>query len=301
MTIFRKREKPTENIAFMGISAGIVVAISLLSTFVPLSSLFVILFLPLVCALTTYYCEDKYLPFYIVGTIGVALLSTVYDLSVTLFDVTPAVFLGSFFGFLLKKNIPNTLTIFILSLLKVGLNYLMILLLKGIYGVDIIQTFIHLFSLEDKTNIYDLVPAFVFAYALIQVGISFVIISFTTQNLITTLPNNKMDIITSIIAILILGGAFGLGFVLPWLAYLLGAMGVYLSLASSKNIFRKNPWWVFLILAILLATSFYLSAFFYAKLEKGVAPLLFLSFFASVSLCSCISSLSFKEQKGEKA
>ncbi len=300
MTFFRKRVKPTENIAFMGISAGIVVAISLLSTFVPLSSLFVILFLPLVCALTTYYCEDKYLPFYIVGTIAVSLITTVYDISVTLFDVTPAIVIGSFFGFFLKKNIPNVLSIFFLSLIKVGLNYLMILLLKGIYSVDIIETFIHLFKLENKTIIYQLVPTLIFAYALIQVGLSFVVISFTTTDLIAAKTNNNLNAFISIAALVILSTAFGMGFCLSWLSYLLAAIGIYLSLASSKNIFRKNPWWFFLILAILLIASFYLSAFFYDKLDKRVAPLLFLTFFASVSLCSCISSLLFKEQKGEK-
>ena len=135
MALLKERKTPAENIAFMGISAGIVVAFGLLSTFLPLSSFLVILFLPLVCALTAFYCQDRYLIGYVAATIVVSLLTTVYDISVTLFDVVPAILTGTLFGFLLKKKISYSLTILIVSLLKLGLNYLMLLLLKGIYGL----------------------------------------------------------------------------------------------------------------------------------------------------------------------
>ncbi len=301
MTFLRKRETPSENIAFMGISSGVVVAFSLLTTFLPFSSLFVILFLPLICALTTYFCKDKYLPFYIIASISVSLLCTAYNISSTLFDVAPAVVIGSLFGFFLKKNIPSSLTVFILSLLKVGLNYLMLLLLKGLYGIDFIETIIKLLHLEENAVIYDLIPTFMFVYAVIQIVISFFVISIASADFIKIWSKRKIDLFISAGSLLFLSTSFGIGFILPSLAYFLGVIGIYLSLAGSRNIFRKNPWWIFLILGILLAASFYLSAFFYAKLENNIAPLLFLSFFVSLSLCSCVSSLLFKEPEGGKA
>ncbi len=298
MKFLRKRETPSENIAFMGISSGVVVVFSLLTTFLPFSSLFVILFLPLICALTTYFCKDKYLPFYIVASIGVSLLCTAYNISSTLFDVAPAIIIGSLFGFFLKKNIPSSITIFILSLLKVGLNYLMLLLLKGLYGIDFIETIIKLLHLEENAVIYDLVPTFMFIYALIQITISFFIISIASADFIKIWSKRKIDIFISIGSLLFLASSFGVAFVSLSIASFLGAIGIYLCLASSRNIFRRNPWWLFATLGILLTTSFYLSAFFYAKLENNIAPFLFLSFFASISLCGCISSLLFKEPEG---
>ncbi len=301
MKFMRKRTTQSENIAFMGVSAGVVVVVSLLSTFLPLSSLFVVLFLPLVCALTTYFCEDKYLPFYILGSIGVSLICTAFNLTSTIFDVIPAVIIGSLFGFFLKKNIPCSFSILILALLKVGLNYLMLLLLKGIYGIDFIETIIKLFELEEKEIVYQLVPALMFAYALIQIAISFFIIAVAAADFVSIPNNAKLDVISSSLSLILLGLSFGFGFVSIPFAYFLGGIGIYLSLAGSQTIFKKNPWWIYLILVFLIIVSFYLSAFFYSKIDKSISPLLFLSFFVSLSLCSCISSLLFKEPKGGKA
>lgn len=301
MKFMRKRITASENIAFMGVSAGVVVVVSLLSTFLPLSSLFVVLFLPLICALTTYFCEDKYLPFYILGSIGVSLICTAFNLTSTIFDVIPAVIIGSLFGFFLKKNIPYSNSILILALLKVGLNYLMLLLLKGIYGIDFIETIIKLFGLGEKEIVYQLVPALMFAYALIQIAISFFIIAIAAADFVSIPNNTKLDIISSLLSLILLSLSFGLGFISIPSAYFLGGIGIYLSLAGSQAIFKKNPWWIYLILAFLIIVSFYLSAFFYSKIDKNISPLLFLSFFVSLSLCSCISSLLFKEPKGGKA
>ena len=289
MALLKERKTPAENIAFMGISAGIVVAFGLLSTF-----------LPLVCALTAFYCQDRYLIGYVAATIVVSLLTTVYDISVTLFDVVPAILTGTLFGFLLKKKISYSLTILIVSLLKLGLNYLMLLLLKGIYGIDIIQSFLTLLGLENKEHIREIVPAFIFGYALIQEGISFFVIILGSNSLETMTTKKVGSFVFAILSLAGIACSIGFSFISYAVAYLFGALSIYLSFASSSSLFRKNPWWVYLGLGFLLALSFYLSAYFYSSLPKQRAPLLFLSFFASISLCSGFSSLLFKNEKGVK-
>lgn len=300
MALLKERKTPAENIAFMGISAGIVVAFGLLSTFLPLSSFLVILFLPLVCALTAFYCQDRYLIGYVAATIVVSLLTTVYDISVTLFDVVPAILTGTLFGFLLKKKISSSLTILIVSLLKLGLNYLMLFLLKGIYGIDIIQSFLTLLRLENKEHIREIVPAFIFGYALIQESISFFVIILGSNSLETMTTKKVGSFVFAILSLAAMACSIGFSFLSYAVAYLFGALSIYLSFASSSSLFRKNPWWVYLGLGLLLALSFYLSAYFYASLPKQGVPLLFLSFFASISLCSGFSSLLFKNEKGVK-
>lgn len=300
MALLKERKTPAENIAFMGISAGIVVAFGLLSTFLPLSSFLVILFLPLVCALTAFYCQDRYLIGYVAATIVVSLLTTVYDISVTLFDVVPAILTGTLFGFLLKKKISSSLTILIVSLLKLGLNYLMLFLLKGIYGIDIIQSFLTLLRLENKEHIREIVPAFIFGYALIQESISFFVIILGSNSLETMTTKKVGSFVFAILSLAAMACSIGFSFLSYAVAYLFGALSIYLSFASSSSLFRKDPWWVYLGLGLLLALSFYLSAYFYASLPKQGVPLLFLSFFASISLCSGFSSLLFKNEKGVK-
>lgn len=298
MALLKERKTPAENVAFMGISAGIVVALTLLSTFVPLSSFFVILFLPLVCALTAYYCQDRYLVGYIAATTAISLLTTAYDISVTLFDVIPALLTGTLFGFLLKKRISYSLSILLVSLLKLGLNYVMVLLLKGIYGIDIIHSFIVLLGLENEESIKEIVPLFIFGYALIQESISFFVIVLGSNSLEKMDSKRISPLIFGISSLIVIGLSFGLSFVSYAWSYLLGGIAIYLSLASSYSLFRKNPWWIYLLLGVLIVLSFYLSAYFYSSFAKGRWPLLFLSFFASISLCSGISSLLFKNGKG---
>lgn len=302
MKLLSKRETPIENVTLMGLGAAINVALALLSTFIPFSSFFVILFLPLVSALVAFYCKDKYLLLYIIASAGVSLLSTCYDLSITLFDVIPALIIGTLFGFLMKKGFPNGYLILLASLVKVGLNYLMLLLLKLIYGVDIIDSLIQLINLQSVENIYQIVPTFIFGYSLIQELVCYIVIYLSTTSLIDEKVKFK-DIYPSInfaASFLFIGLGFGLSFISISIGYFLSAIGIYFSIASFMAIFKKNPWWIYLMLGVLCLASFYLSVFLYDKLDKNVAPLLFLSIFASLSLCGGVSSLSFKAKKGEK-
>lgn len=300
MNVFKEKETFTENIAFIGMSAAMVAALSVVSAFLPLSSFAIILFLPLLAALTTYYCKDKYLLLYVFASIGISLLTTAYDITVTLFDVTPAILTGSLFGYLLKKKIPHTLTILIVSLLKLGLNYLMVILLKAIYGIDIIQSFLSLLNLQNKENISCIVPTFIFAYALIQESISFLVITLNAKNIEIKKASLYFDLGISLSALCFLALGFGLSFVSLTTGYLLASIGIYLTFAGGKSLLVKRPWYFYLLLGLLLLVSFYLSAYFYSSLPKGNAILLFLAFFVSISLCEVVSRLLFKDEKGEE-
>lgn len=302
MIFLKKRETLIENITMMAIASAINAALALLSTFIPFSSFFVILVLPVISALTAYYCKDKYLLLYVISSSAVSILSTCYDLSITIFDVIPALIVGTLFGFLLKKNAPSEYSILIVSLIKLGLNYLMCLLLKLIYGVDIIDSFIKLLNLSEKENISQIVPLFIFAYSLIQESISFLIIYFSTANF-DHKEQSFLDIciiLNSIGAIILAVTAFLIAYLSYLWGYLLGGIAIYLSIASTKTLFRKNPWWIYLLLCALCVSSFYLTMFMYDKLDKNISPLLFLSIFSSLSLSNLVSSLKFKTSKGEK-
>ena len=176
----------------------------------------------------------------------------------------------------------------------------MLLLLKGIYGVDIIESFLTLLGFENKEHIREIVPAFIFGYALIQESISFFVIIFGSNSLEAMATKKVSPFVFAILSLAAMACSIGFSFLSYAVAYLFGALSIYLSFASSSSLFRKNPWWVYLGLGLLLALSFYLSAYFYASLSNQRAPLLFLSFFASISLCSGFSSLLFKNEKGVK-
>ena len=299
MRLLKERSTPTQNIALMGISVAAITALAILATFVPLSAFVILLFLPLISALTAYYCQPKYIIPYVVGAILVVVASTCYDLSSSLFDVVPTILTGSLFGFLLKREFPSSWAVLMISLLQLGINYLMLLLIRGIYGVDVIETALTLLGLQEKANIREIVPAFLYVYALIEAGISFLVIIFSIHNIekIEERDSLVFSLVGEGTSLLFLVLAIILSFFSPMVGYLLGVIGIYLCLTHSRDLFRKNPWWVFLILGLLIMASFYLSAFFFQSLPPMVSPLLFLTIFISVSLSSLLSSLLFKTQE----
>ena len=67
MKLFKKQETPTGNLALLGIFAAVMGAFSIILALIPLSSLLLGLFLPLVSAVASYYTENKYLPAYVIG------------------------------------------------------------------------------------------------------------------------------------------------------------------------------------------------------------------------------------------
>ena len=61
MKLFRERVTPVENIAFMAIMAAFVAIISLVSALLPLSSVFVMVLVPLAAASVSLFCKARFL------------------------------------------------------------------------------------------------------------------------------------------------------------------------------------------------------------------------------------------------
>ena len=170
MKFLHQRKGAAQNLAFLGLMCALNAVVATLSTLVPLSSLFVIIFLPLVSSLTVILCEDKYTLVYVVAAIALSLGVTAYDITSTLFYIIPAIIVGALYGFLLKKGFPTAYLIFVAALLEMGLNYAALPLIKLMTGKDFLATIVGLLGLADNTFIPKLYPTFIFAYSLMKFG-----------------------------------------------------------------------------------------------------------------------------------
>ena len=83
MKFLHARTGSAQNLAFVALMCALNAVVATLSTLVPLSSLFVIIFLPLVSVLTVILCEDKYAIIYLVAAIALSLGVTAYDITAT--------------------------------------------------------------------------------------------------------------------------------------------------------------------------------------------------------------------------
>ena len=126
--MFKKRETLTQNIAYMGLMAAINVIFVLLTYFVPFLIFVLVFVLPLTSVVVTIFCEKKYLPIYMLATIGLCLIATMNNFSDTLFYVIPALISGVVFGLLVERKVSPVWIIFVSSLITTGLSYAFLVL-----------------------------------------------------------------------------------------------------------------------------------------------------------------------------
>jgi hypothetical protein len=298
MNFFQKKTTLTQNIAFMALLAAIDAVFSVLATLVPFSDLLVVLFLPLVSALAGCYLSNKYLPIYVVAAIALCLIVSCYDLGAVLFYVIPAILSGTLYGFLIDKRIPISLTVFVVALLEMGLNYLMLNLVQVIYQVNMIDSMKTILGCSFYHSIDDIIPTAIFGFSLAQTALSHFFIVGVLENFKKEItPETVYDFWKPILGLLFGALALGFGFVYVPLAYLFLAFSIYFSLLAIPGLIRPLPWWVFLILGILEGGSIYGFALLRGLFPNDTSLLLVSLFFISVDTPSLISSLLLSQEK----
>lgn len=177
MKIFSKRETLLENMTLMGIMSGINIIIAVLAAFFPVFALFLVLILPLTSTMVELYCKDRYFPIYAFATMGLSLVATLWNMETTLFYVFPSILTGYIFGLMSKKNISSIYSVLAATIVQAGITIAFIPLINFVFDVDIIFTFKTFFKLTSSTYVDEIVPAFIFAVSLIQVALSYIIVS----------------------------------------------------------------------------------------------------------------------------
>ncbi len=177
MGIFNKKETVTQNMAFMAIMAGINVLLSLLAGFVPVSAIFLVIFLPLVSTLVEVFCKDKYYPIYAFATIGLSFAVSFWNYEATVFYLIPAILIGFTFGFTLKRNVSPIWAILINTILQTLLTIGSLYLIKLIFEEDMYERIPQILH-------FDITPAYevfyipmLFVVSLIEIVLSYIVVS----------------------------------------------------------------------------------------------------------------------------
>lgn len=297
MELLLPRKTPAQNLAFLSIMAAVNAVMAIIATLLPLSAFFIILVLPLVSALAAVYCEDKYLLPYAVGASLVAVGATAYNLESTIFYVIPAIISGCFYGFLLKKQVPVVLLVFLSALLELGLNYAALPLIKAMYDVDVIEAGLKILGLAGKDWILIIVPTFLFGYALAEASISHLLITGIINKFSLPKIVYGLDWIPALFSLLFSFIALSLGFINLIAAYLFLAFGIYFMVFGIIPLLKHNPAWIYVVFVGLAFLSFYLFAYFYSLMPAHGGLLLISLFLISVSASSLLSSLLLKRKQ----
>ena len=260
MKMFSKRETLTENIALMALMSAINIIICVLLAFLNVFSIFLILVLPLISALVEIYCKDRYYLIYAFASLGLSLIATLWNIETTIFYLVPSLFTGYLFGLLAKKNIPSIYSILLTSLVQMGLTTGEIPLINFIFDVNIINTFKTFFKLNESTNVDVIIPSFIFTISLIEMSLSYLIISNELIKLkIEEYENDKFDYLNcaSLLLFSILSILFS--FFSLETSYLFFMISLYFVIfIIGKTISRKHiPEILFFVLVLIASIILY--------------------------------------------
>lgn len=281
MKLFSKRETLLQNMALMGIMAAINIIVAVISAFVPVISLFLVLILPLSSTLVELYCKDRYYPIYAIATIGLSLVATMWNMETTIFYVVPSILTGYIFGLMSKKNVPSIYSIFTASVIQTGVTIAFIPLINFLFDVDLVKTFLTFFRVDSFFYVEDFVLAFIFVMSLIQVALSYAIISQEIKKFGFEERNDDKyriiyQILCTVFALLEIPFAF---FYIP-MSYVFMMMAIYFGVFILIDFIYDKKWFAFgLSLAgIVINAIVYLSAYEYldgslSGLLVGVTPL----------------------------
>lgn len=281
MKIFSKRETLAQNMALMGIMSAINIIIAVVCSLVPWIAIFLILILPLTSVLVEIFCKDKYYPIYALATFGLALVATLWNMETTIFYVLPSLLTGYIFGLLAKKKIPSIYSILGSSLIQMGLTLAFIPLINFIFGVDVVLTFKTFFNLADSKNVDVIVPAFIFVISLIQMALSYIIISEEIKKIgVYPIAQERFQWIYQLALGIISLSIIGVAFLSLEVAYVLLMISIYLSVFIIIDYISSKYWHILIIFGAGIILNVIIFALYFTKIKEpagmlliGVSPL----------------------------
>ena len=304
MKFFSARETPTQNITFVALMAGFDAILCLIGAFLPLSSVFLMLLVPLVSAAVALFCKGRYIPIYVIGAIGVSLALSAWNIMNTVFYLIPGLLVGVAYGFLWKLKMPTSINVFATTLLAFGLFYASIYLMKLLFdGVDMINVLLTFIGRGNDPISRQIFPLFAFCYSLGQIIITHIFVTYELQRMgIEDIEGGKLVPYYPLIGAAFLGLGLGVGFAYVPLAYFFLGLGIYWAACAGMDVYPRIHPITFVFLALTIGGSILAFASLYSKMPQSAGLLLLAVPFSGICLCSAVNRLLLylRDKRGPK-
>lgn len=287
MAVFKKKTTLVHHITYMGIMTAINLIFIVLATYVPFLMFILILLLPFVSAIVSYYCQKRYYIIYAVASIG---LCFIFNISDTIFYVVPAIITGFMIGVLLEKKINPFWLILSSTIIESALTFAFIPLINLISNVDIVYTFLALFKLNEFAYKTEITYLFIYALSLIQCTLTHFVLLSDAKKIGIDINNEVSSYFPYIMGIelaMILCLAFGF-FYVP-LALIFLAISLYFAVFLLVCLILSKKTVVYVLLGVLLLACFFTFAFLYATIKQPLGLLILIVFPLAVSITSFIN------------
>ena len=294
MALFSKKTTLVHNITYMAIMTAINLVFIVLDTFVPFMMLLLILLLPFVSAVVSYFCQKRYYIIYAVASVGLCLI---FSISSTIFYIVPALCSGFVIGLLLDKKINPFWMILSSTLIEVALTYAFIPLIKLMTGADMVETFLTIFRLSEFAYKEELTHIFILFIALTQCSIThFVLLSEIKKIGVETDTHvaSFIPYIIGLLACLVIGTI--LAFTYKPLSLAFVALSFYFAIFLLVNIVIAKRISGYVMLGVLTLTAFIVFVIFFTKIEKPMGFMLFGLFSLAIGLTSFFENILLNKQ-----
>lgn len=287
MAFFSKKTTLVHNITYMAIMTAINLIFIVLDTYVPFLMVLLVLLLPFISAVVSYYCEKKYYIIYAVASIGLCFIFNITD---TLFYIVPALCSGFFIGLLLDKKINPFWMILCSTLIEISLAYAFIPLIKLITNVNVIDSFFTIFKLTAFAYKEELMHLVILFVALTQCALThFVLLTEIKKLGIETYTRVESfgPYIIGLLACLVIGLIFALTYVPPSLAFI--ALSFYFAIFLLVELLTTRRVLVYVLLGLTILIAFFIFVLLFSQIIEPLGFVLFGLFPLAVALTSFIN------------
>jgi len=293
MAIFKKKTTLVHNITYMALMAAINVIFIVLDTYVPFLTILLILTLPFVSAVVSYFCQKRYYIIYAIASIGLCLIFNILD---TIFYIVPAVCSGFIIGLLLDKKIHPFWMILASTLVEVVLTYAFIPIINKVSNTDIVHTFITVFNLTNFAYKQELSHLFILFMALTQCSLTHFVLLTEIKKLGIETDTRVGSLIPYIIGLatcLVIALIFTFTYTPPALAFV--ALSFYFGIFLLIDLLGSRKIIIYVILGISLLIAFFIFVIFYSKINKPLGLVLFGLFPLVIGVTSFIKNCLIKQ------
>lgn len=294
MAVFKKKTTLVHHITYMGIMTAINLIFIVLATYIPFLMFLLILLLPFVSAVVSYYCKKRYYVIYAVASIG---LCMIFNISDTLFYVVPAIATGFMIGLLLEKKINPFWLILSSTIIETALTFALIPLINLIGNVNIIDTFLTIFKLNDFSYKVEITYLFIYFLSLVQCTLTHFVLLNDAKKIgidVETSVSSYAPYIIGTEATIICSLVFSFFYTPLSLIFL--AISIYFAIFLLIDLLLSKKTLVYVLLGISLLICFFVFAFLYATIKQPLGLLIAIIFPFVVSLTSFVNNYLVKSK-----
>ena len=278
MPLVSERKTPAQNIALLGILAGVIVVISVLGGFLPILSFLVIFILSAAAALGTRITAVKYgLPFMIAASL-LSVAASFFNLTEALFYFVPSILAGGIYGIMSRNKLPLSLAVFAGAALTLAFNYLAFFFIKAVYELDVIEDSLTLLGLASNPAVRSAVPGFLLGIALAEMVLAHFLIAIFYDRFALKTEENWSVIFVPAFGVLFSALAIGLGFVSHPAALVFLVAAIFFAVMTLYYLIDAMDKLLWILSAVALILGVFLVAILYPYMPEGEGILLASSF-----------------------